>query len=85
MSIFSKITQHHKDERDAVEDAEETQKVRVSAETRIKNYGKLIREHTPDCPKQHSVLAKLHDLRVATEDLLNEVDEKMLSKEDHDA
>lgn len=74
MSIISKITHHHDDEKKATEDALPTQKVRVSIERRILNAGKLIREATPESSKQHLALARLHDFRVACEDLLNEMD-----------
>ena len=75
MSILSKISHHHKDEKQAVEDAPTAQKVRVSGERRVLNFGKLIREEIPDNPEQHRALAKLHDFRVAFEEAVNTIEE----------
>lgn len=72
MSLLDKITHHHDDEKKAVKDALPAQKVRVSLERRIYNAEKLIREEVDDSHKKHVALAKLHDFRVAIEDMLNE-------------
>lgn len=73
MHILDKITGHHDDEKKAVEDALPAQKVRVSLERRIHNAQKLIHEEIPESQKKHDALAKLHDFRVACEEMLNEL------------
>lgn len=72
MSLIDKITHHHEDEKQHVADALDAQKVRVSLERRIYNAEKLIREECEETHKKHVALAKLHDFRVAVEDMLNE-------------
>jgi len=73
MGILDKITHHHNDEKNAVEDALPTQKLRVSLERRIHNAQKLITEEVPETEKKHNALAKLHDFRIACEQMLNEM------------
>lgn len=72
MDILRKITHHHEDEHKAVKDALPAQKIRVSLERRIYNAEKLINEACEDTHKRHVALAKLHDFRLAVEDMLNE-------------
>ena len=74
MSILSRIKHHHDDEKCAVEDALETQKLRVSCERRIHNFEKLILEEVPEIHQKHVVLGKMHNLRLAVEQMLNEMD-----------
>lgn len=73
MHILDKITHHYDDEKKAVEDALPAQKMRVSLERRIHNAQKLIHEEVPESQKKHNALAKLHDFRVACEEMLNEM------------
>jgi len=73
MTLIQKITHHHNDEKNAVEDALPAQKLRVSLERRIHNAQKLIHEEIPENPKKHIALGKLHDFRVACEEMLNEM------------
>ena len=72
MNFIKKITQHHDDEKKAVEDVDDAQKVRVSLERRIYNAEKLINEEVPETHRKHVALSKLHDFRVACEEMLNE-------------
>ena len=74
MSILNRIKKHHSDEHGAVEDALETQKLRVSCERRIHNFGKLIHAEVPDSPEKHVALARLHDMRVSVEKMLEAMD-----------
>jgi len=76
MNIIDKITHHHDDEKNAVEDALPAQKIRVSIERRVHNAQKLIQDEIPenaaDLEKaKHNALAKLHDFRLACEKMLN--------------
>ena len=76
MSILDAITGHHNDEKKAVEDALPAQKLRVSLERRIYNAEQLITEQIPeDDPDlehaKHQTLAKLHNFRLACEEMLN--------------
>ncbi len=75
MSILNRITHHHDDEKSAVEDALETQKLRVSCERRIHNFEKLIQEEVPEIHQKHVVLGKMHNLRLEVEKMLNEMDD----------
>ena len=82
MGILNTITGHHNDEKKAVEDALPAQKLRVSLERRIYNAEKLILEEIPEenenlSHKKHLALAKLHDFRIACEDMLNEMTLKL--------
>lgn len=72
MHILEKITKHHEDEHNAVKDAIDAQKVRVSLEKRIYNAEKFINEECAESHKKHVALAKLHDFRIAVEDMLND-------------
>lgn len=72
MSLIAKITKHHDDEKEAVKDALPAQKVRVSLERRIYNAEKLITEECEESHKKHNALAKLHEFRLAVEDMLNQ-------------
>lgn len=79
MSILEKITHHHKDEVAAVKDAIKGQKLRTSLERRTYNAEVLIQEEIPEdvnenlTHKKHVALGKLHDFRLAFEDMLNEM------------
>ena len=75
MSILSRIKEHHRDEHGAVQDALETQKLRVSCERRIYNFEKLIYEEVPESPEKHTALANLHNLRLAVERMLEAIDD----------
>ena len=76
MSILNRIKGHHSDEHNAVEDALETQRLRVSCERRIHNFEKLIYEEVPESPEKHVALARLHDARVAVEKMLEAMDKE---------
>ena len=76
MNILNRIKAHHSDEHSAVEDALDTQKLRVSCERRIYNFEKLIREEVSDSHEKHIALARLHDARVAVENMLEAVDKE---------
>ena len=78
MSLLDVITGHHDDEKQHVEDALPAQKIRVSLERRIYNAQKLILEEVPEDNeelehKKHVALAKLHEFRLAVEEMMNAV------------
>ena len=73
-AIDALVHRHHRDEKDAVEDALPTQKLRISIERRIHNMEVLVHENVPESEKKHKALAKVADARLALEDMLNSMD-----------
>ena len=74
MSLNDIIHGHHHDEMNAVVDAEETQKLRVSIERRIHNLEKLVLENVDDTPRKHKALAAVREARILLENMLDQMD-----------
>ena len=81
MSLVDKLTRHHKEEKEAIEDAPDTQKKRVSFERRIHSMHGLF-ALIADSPEKHKALALLHSFREAGEAALA-VEDREASESEH--